>query len=247
MKCSNTIDLDDTPWPAAGVPATVWEHNPNQRMGMLADNAKSPCTTEGIIEALGKLLDPNTWDDAISETRRSVCANYYGGIGRSYDCLITTFPSTDSVCRVFVAYMNLAYQRRIPEYKPGAHPTTGNGSPYWPAPDGAVAITAVSRLTGVEDKLVAEILYELYWGTKAARITDGRFIAPYTFRMNKETLTQTPENSGADEHKSMFDLGLTDLIRWGVILGVVGVGAFAVTAIVVAPNVARTAMGGSSR
>ncbi|MEP7218970.1 MAG: hypothetical protein ABI876_08625 [Bacteroidota bacterium] len=147
------------------------------------------------------------------------------------DCGIKTFPDRDTVCQVFVAYMNLAYDRKIPEFTPGAHPTTGKGSAYWPSYEGSIVTDTVSRLTGTTLKLVQEIMFELYWATQTGRISDGRIAKPYTYRLHNDTLNTQPKGTDLDKNRSWLDFSLTDLIRWGLILGVVGVGVYAVSTV----------------
>ncbi len=198
----------------------------------IADN--DACTTQGLIAAIANLVDPPQWNRAVSEIQHAVCSNYYGfafSLTR-VDCFGMPYPEASVVCQVFTAYMNLAYERTIPEYAPGAHPATGEGSPYWPAYEGNVAVDRVAALTGVGRQLVAEILFELYWATKDRRVPDGRYIAPWTYRLHDDTLTKRPKGSDEGKNEGLIDFGITDLIRWGVILGVVGVGAYAVSAVV---------------
>ncbi|HVZ39932.1 MAG TPA: hypothetical protein VHI13_11690 [Candidatus Kapabacteria bacterium] len=192
---------------------------------------------------MGRLINPGDWDAAVSETQHSVCSNYYGAAFSivSVDCFSSPYPDTDTVCQVFVAYMNLAHDRKIPEYAPGAHPVTGAGSPYWPAYDGAVAVDRVATVTNIDTKLIDEILFELYWATRTGRITNVRFIAPWSFRLNEATLTTVPEGTDLEKNRG-WDFSITDVIRWGLILGVVGVGAYAVTGLVTTVHGVSTAL-----
>lgn len=202
----------------------------------LSGLSSPPCSSKGIIESLGRLLDPGDWDKAISEVRYSVCFNWEKTFQN--DCILQISPDADVVCQVIVAYMNLAYERTIPEYAPGAHPVNGTGSPFWPAYDGNVAVDAVSRTTGIGIKLIQEILYELYWATSSGRIKDIRLAHPWTYRLNEGTLSTVPKGTDLDKNRSPFDFGLTDLIRWGLILGGVTVVAVVGVALYTAPKIA---------
>jgi hypothetical protein len=157
---------------------------------------------------------------------------HFEGAGWNSDCTIGYYPGHDVVCQVLVTYVNLAYDRKIPEYKPGAHPTTGEGSPYWPAYEGSVAVDTVSQLTGISRKLVEEILFELYWATQSGRVSDGRIIRPWSYRVNAEVLTEQPPGTDLDKNRSLFDSDIMGLVRWGLILGLLGVGAYAISGIV---------------
>ncbi len=204
----------------------------------LSDLSGPPCSSEGILESLGRVISPGDWDKAVDETRRSVCTNYYG-IRAGVDCLIAIFPDSDVVCQTLVAYVNLSYERTIPEYKPGAHPTTGQGSPYWPAYEGSVAVDTVCRLTGYGKKLVQEILYELYWATESGRIADGRIAHPWIYRLNSGTLSKQPPNTDLDKNRSLFDADMMTLVRWGGVLALFAVGAYALSGVI---STSRTVM-----
>lgn len=215
--------------PDARAPGATWRND--GAMGLADDD--EPCSTKGLIEALANVISPSEFQKAVEEVQRSVCSNYYYHIGllTSTDCLTYTWPEYGTACNVVVAYMNAAYDRKIPEYAPGAHPVSGQGSPYWPAYDGVVAVETVARLTGLDRNIVAQLLFELYWATQAGRVGDSRYIWPWRFRINKDTLTNTPANTDATKNRGIIDVGFADGLRWAIILGVVGVGAYALTSV----------------
>lgn len=196
----------------------------------------APCSSEGIIEAFLRLINPPEFDKATEEVARSVCTNYY----RSYlqpDCFFSIEPSSEVVCGVMVAYMNAAAQGLIPDYEPGVNPTTGQGSPYWFSWNGALALEDVARRTGRSQKLVAEILYELYYATADGRVVSSAYARPRNYAENAGILTSVPNGSDLDKHRSFLDFELGDAIRWGVIFAVVTAGTFAVLEVI---NLGRT-------
>lgn len=187
----------------------------------------APCSSEGIIESLLRLISPPEFDKATDVVARSVCTNYY----RSYlqpDCFFSVEPSSEIVCGIVVAYMNAAAQGLIPDYEPGMNPTTGTGSPYWFSWNGALAIEEVARITTRSRKLVAEILYELYYATADGRVTSSAYARPRAYAENAGILTSVPKGSDVDKHRSFLDFGLDDMVRWGIICAVVTAGTFAV-------------------
>jgi|GEM_PF-2684183 len=195
----------------------------------------APCSSEGIIEILLRFISPPDFDSATEEVARSVCTNYYQTFNTN--CFTAVNPTPTLTCQIMVAYMNAATNGLLPDYEPGMNPYTGKGSPYWFSWNGALAVEQVARLTGYDRKIIAEVLYELYYATASGRIVSTAYAHPRAYAENKGILASVPTNSDLDKNRSLFDLGIGDLVRWGLICGVVIAGTFAVLQLV---NTGRT-------
>ncbi len=50
---------------------------------MLSDPAGSPCSAQGILEALGRVVSPGDWDSTVNEVMSGVLGQSTGHAGQS--------------------------------------------------------------------------------------------------------------------------------------------------------------------
>lgn len=131
--------------------------------------------------------------------------NYFN----DWNCYIVKCLDYDTVQAILSCYKELGKDGSVPEYMPGARTEQQT-------------IDGVARCSGASKQIVEWCLSELYWGMEDGSISyGGNVLHPRTTDTEKQNANQGP----FDKSVSILS-DLLGILKWAVIIGVVGVIAF---------------------
>lgn len=186
--------------------------NPYNRPDCISVPTVSDYPFKSQIEAIWGKSTGNEFSIAVTEVQKRWEWN-------NKSCIATfSCPRRDAYEAVIATYYNLAKDQKIPEYRDKSVT----------APQ---VIREVSKVSGKGETFVKDVLNQLYWGSIDDTQDVSQKISLPISSQTRSEYREIPEEYKQTFAQTVTDSlgGLSSVLKWALVIGGVGVGAYALT------------------